>query len=325
MDPSISKLQSLLGAKSVPKPSIEEEGVWNLLVQILLPLVLVLTFVLLIVFSVLSLDIEKYKDTIHSIYQDEEILGEIAIAKIELQWLRLSKNANALDAEERARLRIARYGLDAPAAGLRWSTIQGTDDSVPVIDDGGFSEFCRETYAAFRSVRTVWQYKTTFYEAVIADTGLDSRISSPIDWDHYRNVESPDVEDDGGIPSDRITVEEQVDFEEGILAPVNADRLANLVNQIVSQMRDDVGKIQSGVVEALVDKEMVHKQITGAIGAGEVAYYKQVMDPETSREDRKEAINAWWRLIFTKLKRRYIAGKASEAEYPFLGVAFREI
>lgn len=218
----------------------EEGGVWNIFVQILLPLVLILTFVAI-------LNITKYKDIakeekerarqareeLDKAMKNNKLLEQKNNALISFQLQKLLVALEKVKKDEYQRLRLNIF------PGASRIQLKGTE-----VEDVEFKKLCTMTAVIFESDRTEQEKKDDIYDAVIneAEDVKDSKNEK------MRATGLPFVKKHNKIPEDEPYI---IDAAE--ITTANRVKIHNKIVEFVSDLKVTVSDLQTGLLHRIFE------------------------------------------------------------------------
>jgi len=276
---------------------------WNLLVQILLPLVLVLTFVMVILMAKTVGNYEKMRNIALKAYDERKEYREKTVAQMETQMERLRRILDGLEQEERNTLGLSAFSVDDPASLLVWAEPEPELGKVAVLNDPHFLHLCQTSVRIFSEESAKTDFSLRLYMTVLNRSNLAYEETMVLDvlkkvamWNTFKDIEPTNAD--------------FLAFQEDALCFRNARRLAKAVAEKVSGIRDSIVRVQTAVKECVILKAL--DRSLGELSPEEQTYYQILLNPKSSPEEYKRATTSWRNDVLSRLKDIYMRG------YPLL-------
>jgi hypothetical protein len=231
--------------------STDANDIWNLFVQVLLPLVLVLTFVA-------ALDIMRYRDvakfekekarrlteTLMDLGKKDKVIQHYNHALIEVQLQKLLITLEKIKKEEIENIKL---NLFPEPEKINMKAVD--------VDDDDFKNLCKETAKWFKDAQAEQSQKARLYSLVIEKTknvedkelkkkgmeGLPSIIR------HY------DIPND--IPKNDLILEDKIE-----ITPTNRAKIHNGIIEFLDSLKKEVKALQSGLLFRIFNYLMGHPE-----------------------------------------------------------------
>jgi hypothetical protein len=279
---SLEEILEGLDARSGADPNAEQT--WNILVQVLLPLVFVLTFVIITGITAYKSAYEGLKELLDK----DNSFAEVQLQEkvVELQYQRLLLALEKVKARRRTEL-----GLDLFPAPDRVGRHDGG------INDSRFAALCRDSEAVLDDPgSSAYQnhadglYRAVLEEAQIADPSAGhvrrSRVEQSaggeiLDWSQSRSA------------------------SDGIIVPANRRLLHHHVLDFLEGLEAEIVTLQVGVVRLLFEEKL-------AAGAAEAenedpavrAALRRILDPAMSEEEQRAGAEELYRNLVRRWRSR---------------------
>jgi len=259
----------------------EEEQTWNILVQVLLPLVFVLTFVLIT-------GITAYKTAYESLQKfldkDEDYAAlQVQEKIVQLQLERLLRALEQVKAQTREDLkivlfptpeRVGRYGFE--------------------LHDNDFLHLCRATQALLNDVTApaFFDYAGQIYRRVLEVAAVHDPRSSGVK--RWNEAELKD--------SEMLGRAEVVLASENTILPANRRRIHNLILDFLSGLQEQTVGLQVGLARHLFDDLLTEDVAELDPTSAEILKY--IIDPATPEEKRRAAAETLYRHLLESWRGR---------------------
>lgn len=297
MNTSNKNLSFLLNAWGKGK-STEASDIWNLFVQVLLPLVLVLTFVA--VMDVMRYrDVAKFeKDKARRLFEKliylekkDKVIQNYNHALIEVQLQKLLVALEKIKKEETEKIKLSLI--------INSDRIKLQTDKVKVKDDD-FKKLCEVALNKFKDEQSEQTYKDTLYSLVIKKTKdvEDKEIKKkeikglPVVRRHY------------DIATDDLILEDNIE-----ITPANRAKIHKEIIEFVNDLKAEVKRLQLGLLFRIFDFLMVHPEELDK----NLKQLAQAIIQESDPGQRKMKANEFYRQLIKKWRR-----KLEEDDYHFL-------
>lgn len=272
------------------RPDGDDEHTWNLLVQVLLPLVFVLTFVILT-------SVQAYRDAHDALTGflggDGELVElELQQAVIELQRQKLLNALAEVKSAEEKRLRLPAF-----------PTSERVKRQEGALDDPDFAELCQR---ASQGLADRPSYATSLYLQVLEEAGIEDRSSLTVRRWEERAVSWAHQADELTSDGSRITAG-------------NRRLIHNLVLDFVGGIEQRVVALQVGVVRGLFEDVLAVPDLDELV-PGSAALLRELADPATAPRRREE--------LAAELYRRLLRGwrkDLSDGGYELLPESWRTL
>lgn len=304
------KLSTILGYRGNQKTG-GAESVWNLFVQILLPLILILLILAV-------QDIARYKDVADEEKERSQLLEDLNRELrdefdpektretnkrliIELQRQKLLKALTEVNYEEKKRLKLESFSK-GNAVKL---------DAVTIIDND-FIKLCREMYEALTDKVIYQGYLDTLYHNILKKAEL-----KPLDDNEANNLRIYDNLDKGKYSKNpgieivkRWSIEDEK-INDKIYSVVEEIRISKenrafIHNRIIGFLRDTKGEIVEfqrrvlvRILQSYLQDFISHPEILDKDSADLV---RIISNPNVSQEKRDEASKQFQRKVRDKVK-----------------------
>lgn len=281
------------GWSSTRSAGSPDEHTWNILVQVLLPLVFVLTFVIItgiIAYKTAYEGLREFldKDAVYAEVQAQERLVE----------LQLEKLLRALEEVKRARREELRLPLFPTPGHIRRAEVEIADEdfrrlcdrSLELLDEGAQARrlgFAREIY------------RDVLETAGVKDpTGYRVRRWSEV----------------GDEMLERSAI---LKAQKGVVVYPNRRKIHNLILDFVNGLEEQVVTLQVGLVQQLFE-QLLEQGVSEELDPGAAQALRALLDPATTELEQKRAADQLYRSFLRRWRRRL-----NEGGYPFLEESWR--
>jgi hypothetical protein len=274
------------------------EDAWNILVQVLLPMVLVLTFV--IITGVLA-----YKSALESlnyILQKEGDFAEIELKEqiVEVQLQRLLRALEAVQAKQREEIGLTLF--PGPRHVRR--------EDVRIVD-GDFQRLCNQAVQILGAGASpaVTDYANELYRQVLQEAG----IQDPARVDVRRRNES-----EGGKIG-LLEESETLRATPNVITSTNRRKIHNLILDFLSGLEEEIVELQVGLVNQIFS-ELLASGDTGELDEDSSRMLREIVDPATSEKVRRTRAEELYRTVLRRWHERL-----DREGYPFLEKSWRQL
>jgi len=260
------------------RPAGEVEHAWNILVQVLLPLVLVLTFVIITSINTYR---SAYKVLEGMVGKNEQLASwQLREAMVELQLLKLLKALDEVKREEEERLGISLF----PSA----ARIQRQGRR---LGDPQFRILCAE---ARRRLATSSAYADSLYQRILeAAEVVDPHPIEVRRWP-ARGASKPEMT-------------QEVDRKGRLIVVENRRALHNYVLDFVDGVEERVVTLQVEVTGAMFD-ELLNTAAGLEVDSGSAALLAEIADPAVGEERRRLLVAELYRRTIRRWRETLAAG-----------------
>jgi hypothetical protein len=274
------RLGTVLGGLEEPEVSRDDHA-WNVLVQVLLPLVFVLTFV--IVSSVQAY--RESDEAVQILIGRDEYLASIAEkeALIELQRQKLLKAFGEVKTIEEERLGLL---------------VLPTSDRVrrrgTALQDPDFRRLCQVTQEVLGESET---YALELYRQVLAKAEVLEHVYLPVRrWEE--------------LPSSRVYDAEELASDGLVITARNRRHVHNLILDFIAGVEERVVRLQAGVVRDLFEDVLASPDLPEMV-PDSAELLRQLADPAISSDRREELASELYRRLLRGWRRK-LAGSGYE-------------
>lgn len=233
---------SLLKEALTPEKS-EESNIWNVFVQILLPLVLILTFVaaLDIMRYKLVADVEKVRadeayGKISDMLDKDPTASQRNFAFIKIQLLELLRALDKIKEEKMGHIKFIRF-VDRTSEG-RIVNADRIELDRAMIKDDDFKTFCGKTYYMFSNIQSRYEEMRNLYQSVLSKAKIMDGSSFS-----YSNNETPVY--DHAVEGNKA--------EKSEITPENRSKLLNAINDFLNTLEKDTIRLQTDLIDRIFD------------------------------------------------------------------------
>ncbi len=251
--------------------------VWNVFVQILLPLILVLSFMIMLSIAQFKKGFDERGTTIQDLTR--EIKGLVDRNEfqerrqhreqlLDIQWQKLELALELVINKKRQELGLGRVP-DAKAVALVGSEVR----------DEQFKSLCENAVA----IRDVAKFKTQLFESILSQAGVDKPLAH-----------SPSGATVAGYETQPRVVSKE-----------NGEKLSQQLQQRVDGLFSDVQRIQHEVLTRVFEEKLATPE---AQDAKILEFFRRVNDPRNSAENQSEAARAMVRYLNDKIRKSLEVG-----------------
>lgn len=276
--------------------STEANDIWNLFVQVLLPLVLVLTFVA-------ALDIMRYRDVakfekdkarrlsgrLKELIKKDKVIQNYNHALIEVQLQKLLITLEKIKKEEIEKIKLNLF------PGPEKINLQAVD-----VEDDEFKELCKEASNWFKDVHAEQSQKARLYSLVIKKT--ENVEDKELKKKRMKGL--PSVIRHYDIPKDDLILEDNIE-----ITPANRAKIHNGIIEFVDSLKKEVKRLQSGLLFLIFDYLMGHPEQLDQY----LQQLAQAIIQERDLRQREMKANEFYRRLIKNWRR-----KLEENGYHFL-------
>lgn len=283
-------LETLRLRRNTRSNASENESVWNLFVQILLPLIFILTFIAVIdilkyrrVYYV-TLDenrrlIEEYNE-IKQIYDPNQKHFKMKVAILELQKQKLLRALEEVKYEERKTYRLTKF--------MSGNDVNLSKKKEGKIDDEDFKFLCNNINEIVSDKHEEENYLNDLYQKILTkadviDAGYDQSMLRVKRW------KNEDV-----LPNEV----EIIAIKSGTITKSNRALLHNNIYEFYNDMKEELLKIQTEVL-----KRIIHKLIENPKAVDETSstLVKKMLN-STSKTVRQAFANQFYERVTDSIK-----------------------
>lgn len=288
LDPLLRELEG--AASGLARPA-GDDHTWNVMVQVLLPLVFVLTFVVVTGLMVYKAAYKVMRDVIRRDSKYAEIAAQERLVDVQLQKLLLA--LEAVKTERRGELNVSMFPRAARI------TRRGVK-----LGDADFQLLCRRSAELFdedaRSARL--RFADEIYRQVLVRAKVDDPSALTVQRWSARTTDAQDMVDSSQIMS----------AEGGVVVSINRRFIHNAILDFLDGLEEQVVNLEVELLQQVFDDLL-------ATGSGETLdpasrrILAEILDPSTPETERRRAAEQLYRGLLERWRERF-----DEAGYPFL-------
>lgn len=274
------------------------EDAWNILVQVLLPMVLVLTFV--IITGVLAY--KSAYDSLQKFLQKEGDFAEIELKEqiVEVQLQRLLRALEAVKAKQREEIGMT---LFPGPQHVRRNDIRIIDRDFKrlcnrageVLGDGASSAFT--------------DYANELYRRVLQEAGIhDTSRSDVRRWTENKDIEISLLEESEALRA-----------KPNVITAANRRKIHNLILDFLSGLEDEIVELQVGLVSQIFS-DLLASGETGELDGDSSRMLREIVDPATPEKVRRARAEELYRTVLRRWHERL-----DREGYPLLEKSWRQL
>lgn len=297
MTPLDHLLRDLDGVSGGPPPP-RLEHTWNVMVQVLLPLVFVLTFVVISGLMVYKVAYEGLREFIDK----DERLAEFESQErlVEAQLERLLRALEVEKAERREELHVSLF-----------PTASRIERSGVKLSDAEFRFLCARSVELFdggtRSARS--RFADEIYSRVLARAKVEDFAALRVRRWAERASGEMDVLETG----------QTLTGEKEKVVPSNRRRIHNAILDFLDALEEQVVQLQVELLQRVFD-DLLATGSFEALDARGARRLEEILDPSTPEHERRRAAEQLYRGLVKGWRERF-----EEAGYPFLDRTWRAV
>lgn len=287
MNSNIDPLKTYFQEPKAGGGSSDEENIWNLLVQILLPLVLILTFI--VVSEVIGFK-EAYihmQEIMGADLREEEnppdlIARQQAIIDAQLQRLLLALEQVKIDEEKRLNITMFPQAEFVQRKGI-------------YINDDNFKKLCRESKGIYQSGYSRQRYADNIYSQVLEKSEIKDRN---IDLRVRRWEKKKDVEDISEVEKFRRLM----GAKKSMIYQENRKIIHNYILDFIDATEKSIADLQEDLIKFLFRDLIINPE---DLDKESSLLVDRIIDTNISDEDREMSANQLYRRIIKKWRSKH--------------------
>lgn len=275
-----------------------EDHTWNIMVQVLLPLVFVLTFVVIT-------GLMAYKaawDAMREVMAKDGGYAEIEAKErlVEAQLEKLLRALEEVKAERRTELRVAQF----PAAGR--VTRRGVQ-----LADADFRVLCHRTTDIFDAGAPSARF--TFADEIYRQVLIGAEVHDPSPLRVQRWSERTSE------AQEAVDTAQTMSAQKGVIVAANRRLLHNAILDFLDGLEEQVVELQVELMEHVFE-ELLASASFEALDPTSTRILAQILDHSTPETERRRAADQLYRDLLGRWRSRF-----EKAGYPFLDRTWRAV